>query len=61
MATAETETSLDERGPPGGLVYDGFISYGHAADDLLAPSLQAGLERFANPRTRDTRLTSLMQ
>jgi WD40 repeat protein len=31
------------------LVYDGFISYGHAADDLLAPRLQAGLQRFAKP------------
>ena len=32
-----------------GLVYDGFISYSHAADDLLAPRLQAGLQRFAKP------------
>jgi hypothetical protein len=30
-------------------VYDGFISYSHAADDLLAPRLQAGLQRFAKP------------
>jgi hypothetical protein len=59
MATAEAETSQDERGASGGLVYDGFISYSHAADDLLAPSLQAGLQRFANPRARDARLTSL--
>ena len=59
MATAEAETSSDERVPPGGLVYDGFISYSHAADDLLAPRLQAGLQRFANPRIRDARLTSL--
>jgi type II secretory pathway pseudopilin PulG len=29
--------------------YDGFISYSHAADDLLAPRLQAGLQRFAKP------------
>ncbi len=49
MATAEAETSRDERVPPGGLVYDGFISYSHAADDLLAPRLQAGLQRFAKP------------
>ena len=28
-------------------IYDGFISYSHAADDLLAPRLQAGLQRFA--------------
>ena len=43
MATAEAETSHDEQIPPGGSVYDGFISYSHAADDLLAPRLQAGL------------------
>ena len=49
MATAEAEASRDERSPPGGLVYDGFISYSHAADDLLAPRLQAGLQRFAKP------------
>jgi len=49
MATAEAETSQDERGAPGGVVYDGFISYSHAADDLLAPRLQAGLQRFAKP------------
>ncbi|HSM43445.1 MAG TPA: TIR domain-containing protein [Acidimicrobiia bacterium] len=30
-------------------VYDGFISYSHAADDLLAPRLQAALQRFAKP------------
>lgn len=28
---------------------DGFISYSHAADGLLAPRLQAGLQRFAKP------------
>jgi hypothetical protein len=49
MATAEAETSRDERVPLGGSVYDGFISYSHAADDLLAPRLQAGLQRFAKP------------
>ena len=49
MATAEAETSQDEHVPPEGLVYDGFISYSHAADDLLAPRLQAGLQRFAKP------------
>jgi len=36
MATAEAETSQDQRGPPGGLVYDGFISYSHAADAAVA-------------------------
>ena len=30
-------------------LYDGFISYSHAADELLAPRLQAGLQRFAKP------------
>ena len=60
MATAEADTSRDERVPPGGVVYDGFISYSHVANDLLAPRLQAaGLQRFANPRTRDARLTYL--
>jgi WD40 repeat protein len=49
MATADAETSRDEQVPPGGLVYDGFISYSHAADDLLAPRLQTGLQRFAKP------------
>ena len=29
--------------------YDGYISYSHAADDLLAPRLQAGLQRLAKP------------
>jgi WD40 repeat protein len=33
----------------GSAAYDGFISYSHAADDLLAPRLQAGLQRFAKP------------
>ncbi len=39
-------------------LYDGFISYSHAADDLLAPRLQAGLQRFAKPwwRRRAVRL-----
>jgi WD40 repeat protein len=49
MDTTEARTSQDERGPPGESVYDGFISYSHAADDLLAPRLQAGLQRFAKP------------
>ena len=31
------------------MMYDGFISYSHAADGLLAPRLQAGLQRFAKP------------
>ncbi len=49
MATAEAETSRNERSPLVGSGYDGFISYSHAADDLLAPRLQAGLQRFAKP------------
>ena len=49
MATAEAETTQDGDIPPKGLVYDAFISYSHAADDLLAPRLQAGLQRFAKP------------
>jgi WD40 repeat protein len=32
-----------------GVSYDGFVSYSHAADGLLAPRLQAGLQRFAKP------------
>jgi WD40 repeat protein len=49
MATIESGPSVTEIDPPEGLVYDGFISYSHAADDLLAPRLQAGLQRFAKP------------
>lgn len=29
--------------------YDAFISYSHAADGLLAPRLQTGIQRFAKP------------
>lgn len=49
MANAKAETSHDDRPSPEGLVYDAFISYSHAADDLLAPRLQSGLQRFAKP------------
>ena len=49
MATTEAETSHNEHVSPGGTGYDGFISYSHAADDLLAPRLQSGLQRFAKP------------
>lgn len=35
--------------PTGAAAFDGFISYSHAADDLLAPRLQSGLQRFAKP------------
>jgi hypothetical protein len=44
MATAEAETSRDEQVSPGELVYDGFISYSHAADDLLAPQRRRRIE-----------------
>jgi hypothetical protein len=47
MDTAKTRA--DSREAPRGLAYDGFISYSHAADNLLAPRLQAGLQRFAKP------------
>jgi len=46
MDTVESRT---EEEPLAEAVYDGFISYSHAADDLLAPRLQAGLQRFAKP------------
>ena len=39
----------DERWDVTEFSYDGFISYSHAADGLLAPRLQAGLQRFAKP------------
>ena len=49
MDTNEARISPVERDPKPGLVYDGFMSYSHAADDLVAPRLQAGLQRFAKP------------
>ena len=48
MATTDSRTSVGGDSDVGA-VYDGFISYSHAADDLLAPRLQAGLQRFAKP------------
>lgn len=47
MATWRTESSRGES--LGGVVYDAFISYSHAADGLLAPRLQSALQRFAKP------------
>lgn len=44
MDTAERSTT-----DQASTVYDGFISYSHAADGLLAPRLQSGLQRFAKP------------
>jgi TIR domain len=49
MATGDTESAREQFDPSEGVVYDGFISYSHAADDLLAPRLQDGLQRFAKP------------
>jgi WD40 repeat protein len=49
MAMVESELSIEGTSEGGTLVYDGFISYSHAADDLLAPRLQSGLQRFAKP------------
>lgn len=49
MAASEAEPSGTGRRAQLGSVYDGFISYSHAADDLLAPRLQAGLQKFAEP------------
>ena len=31
------------------MAYDAFISYSHAADGVLAPALEHGLERLARP------------
>lgn len=45
MAASEAEPSGTGRRAQLGSVYDGFISYSHAADDLLAPRLQAGLQK----------------
>ena len=36
MATVEARTAQEAGDQPGGLVYDGFISYSLAADDLSA-------------------------
>ncbi len=47
MATTEAPATRDSVSADSS--YDGFISYSHAADDLLAPRLQAGLQRFAKP------------
>jgi WD40 repeat protein len=49
MATIESQTSANGRYERSALTYDGFISYSHAADGLLAPRLQSGLQRFAKP------------
>jgi WD40 repeat protein len=38
------------------MLYNAFLSYSHAADDQLAPSLQRALERFARPFYRKAAL-----
>jgi hypothetical protein len=44
------ETSLPQAlSDAGGLAFDAFISYSHAADGQLAAALQKGLHRFAKP------------
>ena len=45
----DTEEAIPTPGIESKTVYDGFVSYSHASDDLLAPRLQAGLQRFAKP------------
>ena len=44
--TAEPSTEPASSTPQ---IFDGFISYPHSVDDLLAPRLQAALQRFAKP------------
>jgi hypothetical protein len=34
MATAEAETSREKQVPPGGSVYDGFISYSQQTESV---------------------------
>ena len=48
MDTAERTNDV-----PASNWYDGLISYCHAADDLLAPQLQAALLRFAKACGKD--------
>jgi WD40 repeat protein len=43
------ESRSGVEGPSTGVPYDAFVSYSHAGDGLLAPRLQAGLQRFAKP------------
>ncbi len=49
MSVTEAGVSRIDGDGAGGPVYDAFISYSHAADDLLAPRLHAALQRFAKP------------
>ena len=41
--------TVEQRTPADTATFDAFISYSHAADGLLAPRLQSGLQRFAKP------------
>ncbi len=58
MATVSTKKAASPAGDLSGSLFDGFVSYSHAADGLLAPRLQSGLQRFAKPwwRTRAVRV-----
>ena len=49
MATTYARPSVGSE-PGTGPVYDGFISYSHAADDLLAPRLRAALHQIGFSR-----------
>ena len=48
MDSTEARTSL-AAGDSGGPVYDAFLSYSHDTDSVVAPRLQAGVQRFAKP------------
>lgn len=49
MEVAAGSAQPGQESPVLAVRYDGFVSYSHAGDDLLAPRLQAGLQRFAKP------------
>ena len=58
MVAAETTEDRASGAPRSESLFDGFVSYSHAADGLLAPRLQSGLQRFAKPwwKTRAVRV-----
>jgi hypothetical protein len=43
------DNAVSDKAGSGGMAYNGFISYSHAADDRLAPALQRGLQLLAKP------------
>jgi hypothetical protein len=49
MPAYDVRCSFEGGGGGEAVAYDAFISYSHAADGVLAPRLQAGLQRFAKP------------